>query len=276
LTTQRTTLGGAPALARETKDGALAIVIFLTGVCSFLGSSGFFIALWRTASSDAPGSLPGIPILFCIEATKCTVLSALAAWGGYRGATRAGFDEPVLRAVVRQDLGAAVGAFMRAVPGAIVVGIAAFFLETLLWNGISGESLVRTASVLTHDVSSPVARASIVFYGGFGMELWFRWGVTSPVAGAAMRRGATRARAFWTGSAAAAVAYGIFALPSSIGAPPITHSILRFGGAGFVSAVCTSVVYGLFLRRRGLTAVALAHGAATLLRVLVLPLLFER
>jgi hypothetical protein len=101
LTIQRATVEGGPALAREKKHGALALVIFLTGVCSFTGSSGFFVALWRTASSDAPGSLPGIPVLFCIEATKCTVLSGPAAWGAYHGATRAGFDEPVLGAVVR-------------------------------------------------------------------------------------------------------------------------------------------------------------------------------
>jgi len=260
--------------APEKEDTLVGWVIFFSGVTGFLASSYFFVVMWRSASADSPGQLPAIPVLFCIEAAKCTILSALAAWAGKRGATRAGLDEPIARALVRGKPGAALRLLLGVLPGALAVGVAVCALDVGLWRIIAGEPLRATFAAVTHSVASPLVRATEVFYAGLGIELWFRWGITCPVASAAVRRGATPDRAFWRGSVAAAIAYGIFALPTSIGAPPFVHSVVRFGSAGFVTSACASIAYGLLMRRRGLAAAAIAHGVTAFVRVVVCPAFF--
>lgn len=153
-------------------------------------------------------------------------------------------------------LGAAAG-------GAVVALDAAVFAPFV-------EAAVRDTAATPVAGGSPLANAPLVLYGGVTEELLLRLGLMTALAWVAWRLAGREVTAagMWTAVVVAAVAFGLAHLPATAAVleltPVVVARALVLNGLG-------GVAFGWLYWRRGLEAAMVAHAAADVALVVVLP-----
>jgi hypothetical protein len=259
------------ASSRPADDARVAWALFAAAVATVGASSPMFLAYFRRGITAAkqrgriPTEMPRalsqrvVGALFLAETIKVALFSALAAWAGFRTATLAGLDAPVIRALV-SGLDARP-ALAHAVPAGLIFGIVAGGVALVFRRVIGDPRSGRDAGDLG-------VRLTGLFYSAIAIELWFRWGVLAPATRSFLAVGLSSGVAFAAGATVSAFAHGAFAIISVRGAHrdlPMARVLARaLLGVGAPSVLCAFA-----LRSGGLECAMFAQAVSTAISLLV-------
>ncbi|WP_374407669.1 hypothetical protein [Pelagerythrobacter sp.] len=185
---------------------------------------------------------------------------AVAVPLGWWAAPRAGLSTPILAAMVHGKLPAF--AWRAALPP--ILAVVAATAAILLAYGHATRAVFSAAP----DIAMPlIAR---VLYGGIAEEIIVRWGVLSTAIIALLSLRTTRAVAFWSANATAALLFAIghFGMLFMLVPDPPMWLI----AAVLAGNVLPGLGFGWLFARHGLEAAMLAHAGSHVLFVLVAPL----
>jgi hypothetical protein len=238
---------------------------------------------WRTVLAVTAAGLGGVVALVGVQAAAGTFegvdpvllwVNALVTNGllvGIAAALGASLGSAVgLRALDREvDLARRVGL---AAPLGVGVGALIVALDALVFAPLVQDAVLANPTVPIGSSIPAWQRAIAGLYGGVTEEILLRFGLMSLLVWAAWRlRGRHRADwQFWTAIAVAAVLFGLGHLPATAGMFELTPAVVAravvLNGVG-------GVVFGWLYWRYDLVTAMVAHYAADVVLVVVLPAL---
>jgi hypothetical protein len=243
------------------EDRRVAWLLWGLAVLGLPLSGATFAAHFQAAIAAQPGTPMTVGLFFVLELAKVALFSGLAVWAGTKLARAAGIDVPVARALVRGDAAGAFRAVVRALPVGVLLGVISAGPAVALRAAFEGKTIVALVTAPA-DVGGALAHASGIFYG-FGVELWFHWGVLAVASRWLVRAtGASAARAFPWANAIAGLAFGVFALVSVYTPHAGEPGAWRYAGEAFAGFGLPSVIQGLAIRQRGLVSAWIASSTA--------------